>query len=894
MATDVEKLVVQLSADIKQYQREMQRAQGVTNAQARAIENRYRQMDRRLAQIGSNAARSLVAPLAGVAAAISTNEVLAYADAWTSAKNSLAVAGVVGENQVQVLEKIYQSAQANATPLGAMADLFGKAAQASDNLGASQEDLLKFSDGVGVALRVAGSSASQASGALSQLGQLLGSVRVQAEEFNSVNEGARPILLAVANGLDAAGGSVSKLKQLVNDGEVSGREFFQAFLKGLPAIQKMAANATQTIDQGITKVNNAFTKYIGQTDESLGASQRLVGGLNALADNFDETADVALKLAAVIAGALVGRSIGLMVAKLGLATSVVLRFVAALRAASTVAGVTTAIGGLSAAAGPLGVVIGGTVVGALALFASSSDTAGDGADRFARRLERMGDAAAEAADKTEQAGSRVSEVLVNKLTSEVAVAETQVSDATQSVLGLFDALFANVDRDTISAEQLRQLEELRDKLRDGEIGADEANNALHALANSNPNFQSVANAFKPLLDRLGLVIAAAKEAKAELVLASGTQLSPKHLAGYRQYGQSRQQGEEMLRLGKAYADESARQNSLSKEQLAIEREIASVRKDLASKGGFLPENEIRRLAEQNLSAEAGRSKSGSAGRSSVKQTSESRFDADIQAIRDRTAALVEEQRIVGLSYRAQEERRMAIDLEQTALEDLREEARRKGETDLQNIQLTAQQIATIREVSAAYGEQADALRLVQEEQQRAEDAAAEFYDTFKSETMDAITGAKSLGDALGNVAKKLGDMLLSGAFDALFQRSSGSSSGGFFGNIFKSIGGMFRANGGPVKKGQPYVVGERRAELFVPDQSGTIVPKVPTAPTMPALSRAGSAGDVYVTYAPVQNFTGTSQEMAQFRRQAAEDRATFEARSVAAIQKAKKRNVRGV
>lgn len=887
MATDVEKLVVQLSADIKQYQREMQRAQGVTNAQARAIENRYRQMDRRLAQIGTSAARSLIAPLTGVAAAISAKEVLAYADAWTSAKNSLAVAGVVGENQAQVLEKIYQSAQANATPLGAMADLFGKAAQASDNLGASQEDLLKFSDGVGVALRVAGSSASQASGALTQLGQLLGSARVQAEEFNSVNEGARPILLAVANGLDAAGGSVNKLKQLVNDGEVSGREFFQAFLKGLPTIEKMASNATQTIDQGITKVNNAFTKYIGQTDESLSASQRLVSGLNALADNFDETADVVLKLAAVIAGALVGRSIGLMVAKLGLATSVVLRFVAALRAASTVAGVTTAIGGLSAAAGPLGVIIGGTVVGALALFASSSDTAGDGADRFARRLERMADAAAAAAEKTEQAGARINDVLVNKLTGEVAAAEAEVNAATKAVLDLFESLFANVDRDTISPEQLRQLEELRDKLKDGEVGADDANNALHALANSNPNFQAVANAFKPLLDRLALVISGLKEARSELAIASGTQLSPQQAAGYRQYGQSRQQGEEMLRLGKAYADEAARTNSLSKEQLAIEREIATVRKDLAAKGGFLPDNEIRRLAEQNIAADVGRSKSGKT--SSVKHTSESRFDADIQAIRDRTAALVEEQRIVGLSYRAQEERRMAIDLEQTALEDLREEARRKGQTDLESIKLSDQQIAAIREVSAAYGEQADALRLVQEEQQRAEDAAAEFYDTFKSETMDAITGAKSLGEALGNVAKKLGDMLLSGAFDALFQPKSGGSSGGLFSGLFNALGGLFRANGGPVKKGQPYVVGERRPELFVPSENGTIVPKVPTAPRMPTLSAVTGGGQtIQVTYAPVQNFQGTSQEMAEFRRHAAEERATLEDRVVIAVRKAQK------
>ncbi|KRD56989.1 hypothetical protein ASE71_10580 [Ensifer sp. Root954] len=361
MATDIEKLVVQLSADINSYKREMQRAAGITNAQARAIENRFRGMHRRLDTIGRSSAQALIAPLTGIAAVLSVREVAQYADAWTTAKNSLAVAGVVGDRQADVLERLYQSAQANAAPVGALADLFGKAAQASDNLGASQQDLLRFSDGVATALRVSGTSATEASGALTQLGQLLGSARVQAEEFNLVNDGARPILMAVAAGLDAAGGSVNKLKQLVNDGKVSGQQFFQAFLRGLPQIQSMASNATQTIDQGLTKVRNAFTKYIGETDSSLGASARLVDGLNALADNFDKTADITLKFAGILAGALVGRSIAGMIATIPNAASAVIALTTAMRAGSLSAA------GFSAALGPLGLIL-GAVTGAVLIF----------------------------------------------------------------------------------------------------------------------------------------------------------------------------------------------------------------------------------------------------------------------------------------------------------------------------------------------------------------------------------------------------------------------------------------------------------------------------------------------------------------------------------------------
>ena len=47
--------------------------------------------------------------------------------------------------------------------------------------------------------------------------------------------------------------------------------------------------------------------------------------------------------------------------------------------------------------------------------------------------------------------------------------------------------------------------------------------------------------------------------------------------------------------------------------------------------------------------------------------------------------------------------------------------------------------------------------------------------------------------------------------------------GSFLGNIFSTSGGsMKRASGGAVSKGQPYMVGEQGAELFIPNQSGQI------------------------------------------------------------------------
>jgi hypothetical protein len=64
------------------------------------------------------------------------------------------------------------------------------------------------------------------------------------------------------------------------------------------------------------------------------------------------------------------------------------------------------------------------------------------------------------------------------------------------------------------------------------------------------------------------------------------------------------------------------------------------------------------------------------------------------------------------------------------------------------------------------------------------------------------------------------------------------ASPGSFGNGL----GVYRERGGPVKANQAYVVGEKRAELFVPDSDGTILPDVPTRHDGAGTARVAAGG----------------------------------------------------
>jgi hypothetical protein len=76
-----------------------------------------------------------------------------------------------------------------------------------------------------------------------------------------------------------------------------------------------------------------------------------------------------------------------------------------------------------------------------------------------------------------------------------------------------------------------------------------------------------------------------------------------------------------------------------------------------------------------------------------------------------------------------------------------------------------------------------------------------------------------------------------------------------------------RASGGPVKKGQPYVVGEHRPELFVPKENGTIIPRVPRATRGTAFPAAGGATTININVNGARDPRATADEVVRSLRQ---------------------------
>lgn len=145
--------------------------------------------------------------------------------------------------------------------------------------------------------------------------------------------------------------------------------------------------------------------------------------------------------------------------------------------------------------------------------------------------------------------------------------------------------------------------------------------------------------------------------------------------------------------------------------------------------------------------------------------------------------------LIGLSNEAQTKRRTALDLEQKALADLREEARKKGEKDLESIQLSPDKIAAIEQESAAYARQSEALRKAQEEQQKLNEWNNVARDATRGFIDDLIHG-ESAADAFAGALSRIADALLDDVLNSIFKvNSAAGGSGGLLSSILGIFGG---------------------------------------------------------------------------------------------------------
>ena len=154
-------------------------------------------------------------------------------------------------------------------------------------------------------------------------------------------------------------------------------------------------------------------------------------------------------------------------------------------------------------------------------------------------------------------------------------------------------------------------------------------------------------------------------------------------------------------------------------------------------------------------------------------------------------------------------RRLQFELEKVNIQN------KLGE-DLRNAKSVEEEILLVKKAIA----QTDAVRLrINSQLTQQEIKLKSLYESIGrsienglvSAIQGAIDGTRTLGDVARSVFSEISSSLIRFGVNA------------FLGSLFPGSS-FFRANGGTVSKGKSYIVGERGAEMFVPNAGGRIVP----------------------------------------------------------------------
>jgi lambda family phage tail tape measure protein len=219
--------------------------------------------------------------------AAALNTLKQYIDLWASFEGNINVATKSADQAAAVQERLFAIAQKTRQPLQDVGNTYQRIAIQSDALGLSQNQVLKITQALGEALVVQHTTVAQASGALLQYSQALGTGKVRAQEWNSVLTGLPVLAKAIAEQL---GKPVAAVKAMISSGALTSQMLAKATIDAEKVLNEQFGKSAYTIAQGFTVLKNSVVQWVGQTVEAVNGATVFGKALKFLGENIDTVA----------------------------------------------------------------------------------------------------------------------------------------------------------------------------------------------------------------------------------------------------------------------------------------------------------------------------------------------------------------------------------------------------------------------------------------------------------------------------------------------------------------------------------------------------------------------------------------------------------------------------
>ncbi|MGX1786835.1 tape measure protein [Bosea sp. NPDC055332] len=799
MADDIERLSLVLDVTAQRFENAIKRQSAQFNRISKQIEDRATAMEDAV-----GASFDKLAKIVGGAAVL--NELKKLADTWQEATNKIKSAGVGEAMAGAVSNEIADIASRSRTGFTEVADLYARLTRTGKDFGATQGEIALATETVSKALKVSGASAAETQSTLVQLGQALGSGRLQGDELRSLLENAPVVAQAIAKEFGVA---IGQLKDLGAEGKLTSDRVFRAIVNAAPEVGAAFAKTSASISDSFTMLQTAALKFVGNSQQMGIAAAAASSSIQFLAKNIDGVATAAAAVGAVIASRLIAQGLAPMVAQIGATVTAS----AAASAGITAIGVraqlaATSVAALRAALALVGGPVGAAILGTAAVVAYLATEASKGketTDRYAEALKALrppaddakaaikgvGDQVAETSDRMNRA---VTDGYNRKLQEDARAArdlETTIRSATQ---GLEQFGSAGLKAD----DKKRGLDLVQKGMEGNAAQALAAADELRKLGETNISFASAFGSIAAMLTQLAAVRQAAVATKAALAGVEATQASEGSAKKSRDE-QSALVKSGFVPVGPAFDAQSdpvlaglrlqreVRLAQMDKDKKALQDKTKELYDAALGQGGGVTLKQAEAAAKQILAAEAAQKGGGGKGPKSDEDKAEDRINRYIDSLARQNLVLQAEIDNFGKSNA---QKRAAVELAKAGVDLNRLDAQ------------TREEVLAKLNKEITLSEQLRTKKKELEDAQKAYNDASKFFGDAATDALeDLIINGGKAEDILKRLVATLAKAALqaalmgSGPLAGLFGTTGANGGvGGLFGMLFGAIGG--KADGG--------------------------------------------------------------------------------------------------
>ncbi|MEP8677048.1 tape measure protein [Enterobacter roggenkampii] len=294
------------TAGILQGRRDIDAALNGLNGSMGRLEAGLNRTERSLSSIEGTMS-SLTGVAKALIAALSVQQVGAYAQAWQDLSNKLANAVRDSvppfETLADVTERVFDISQKTRSGLDATATLYARLERSTRSYGVSVEDITRLTTIINQGFVVSGSTAEEASNAIIQLAQGLASGALRGDEFNSVNEQGNRLMIALADSMNV---SIGALRNMAAEGKLTTDVIVNGLLSQGDKIGQEFAKTTATISQSLEIANNNITKFFGENATVKAGVKIFSDSVISLSENLDALSTTLTIVAGIMGARYVG------------------------------------------------------------------------------------------------------------------------------------------------------------------------------------------------------------------------------------------------------------------------------------------------------------------------------------------------------------------------------------------------------------------------------------------------------------------------------------------------------------------------------------------------------------------------------------------------------------